>query len=33
MAEGHGKTLQSIAESRAEIFYRGELAQKIDDFS
>ncbi|MGA9174759.1 MAG: gamma-glutamyltransferase family protein [Thermoactinomyces sp.] len=29
----HAKTLQSIAESKAESFYRGELAEKIDRFS
>ncbi|WP_420832307.1 gamma-glutamyltransferase family protein [Paenibacillus humicola] len=30
---GHASTLQSIAESGAESFYRGELAEKIDRFS
>ena len=29
----HGKTLRKIAETMAEDFYRGELAQRIDDFS
>jgi gamma-glutamyltranspeptidase/glutathione hydrolase len=29
----HAKTLQSIAETKAESFYRGELAEKIDQFS
>ncbi len=29
----HAKTLRSIAESKAESFYRGELAEKIDAFS
>jgi gamma-glutamyltranspeptidase/glutathione hydrolase len=29
----HAKTLRSIAETKAESFYRGELADKIDDFS
>jgi gamma-glutamyltranspeptidase/glutathione hydrolase len=29
----HAKTLQLIAESKAESFYRGELAEKIDQFS
>lgn len=29
----HARTLQSIAETQAESFYRGELAQKIDAFS
>lgn len=29
----HGKTLRSIAETNAESFYRGELADKIDAFS
>ncbi|MBA4541481.1 gamma-glutamyltransferase family protein [Thermoactinomyces daqus] len=29
----HAKTLQSIAESKAESFYRGDLAEKIDLFS
>lgn len=29
----HARTLQAIAETRAEAFYRGELAEKIDRFS
>ncbi|MBT9154302.1 MAG: putative gamma-glutamyltransferase YwrD [Firmicutes bacterium] len=29
----HAKTLASIAETRAESFYRGELAERIDRFS
>ncbi|WP_134684340.1 gamma-glutamyltransferase family protein [Brevibacillus migulae] len=29
----HARTLRSIAESNAESFYRGELAEKIDAFS
>ncbi|MFV9510856.1 gamma-glutamyltransferase [Tepidibacillus sp. LV47] len=29
----HAKTLQSIAETKAESFYRGELAEKIHQFS
>jgi gamma-glutamyltranspeptidase/glutathione hydrolase len=29
----HAKTLRSIAETNAESFYRGELAEKIDAFS
>lgn len=29
----HAKTLQAIAETRAEAFYRGELAERIDHFS
>ncbi|WP_019120982.1 gamma-glutamyltransferase family protein [Brevibacillus massiliensis] len=29
----HAKTLRSIAETKAESFYRGELAEKIDAFS
>ena len=29
---GHAATLQSIAETKAESFYRGELAEKIDQF-
>ncbi|MGG1662377.1 gamma-glutamyltransferase family protein [Brevibacillus sp. NRS-1366] len=29
----HARTLQSIAETKAESFYRGELAEKIDQFS
>jgi gamma-glutamyltranspeptidase/glutathione hydrolase len=28
----HAKTLQSIAETKAESFYRGEIAEKIDHF-
>ncbi|WP_044893239.1 gamma-glutamyltransferase family protein [Bacillus alveayuensis] len=31
-SEGHAKTLQSIAQSNAESFYRGELAEKITSF-
>ncbi|GAA4719708.1 gamma-glutamyltransferase [Brevibacillus fulvus] len=30
---GHAQTLRSIAETKAESFYRGELAEKIDQFS
>ena len=30
---GHAQTLRSIAETKAESFYRGELADKIDAFS
>lgn len=30
---GHAATLRSIAETNAESFYRGELAEKIDQFS
>ncbi|WJQ82204.1 gamma-glutamyltransferase family protein [Brevibacillus brevis] len=30
---GHAKTLRQIAETNAESFYRGELADKIDAFS
>ncbi|WP_077624731.1 gamma-glutamyltransferase [Sediminibacillus massiliensis] len=30
---GHANTLRSIAETKAESFYRGELAEKIADFS
>ncbi|MFZ5817064.1 MAG: gamma-glutamyltransferase family protein [Bacillota bacterium] len=30
---GHARTLQLIAETRAEAFYRGELAERIDAFS
>ncbi|HEX7065724.1 MAG TPA: gamma-glutamyltransferase family protein [Bacillales bacterium] len=30
---GHASTLQSIAETKAESFYRGELAEKITQFS
>lgn len=29
----HGKTLQKIAETKAETFYRGELTEKIDAYS
>lgn len=29
----HAKTLQSIADTKAESFYKGELAEKIDRFS
>lgn len=29
----HAKTLQSIAETKSESFYRGDLAEKIDRFS
>ncbi|MCM3630887.1 gamma-glutamyltransferase family protein [Paenibacillus glycanilyticus] len=29
-SEGHARTLRSIAETKAESFYRGELADKID---
>ncbi|SEC82958.1 gamma-glutamyltranspeptidase / glutathione hydrolase [Paenibacillus sp. GP183] len=29
----HAKSLRSIAETKAESFYRGELADKIDEFS
>jgi gamma-glutamyltranspeptidase / glutathione hydrolase len=32
-SEGHAATLRSIAETNAESFYRGEIAEKIDDFS
>jgi gamma-glutamyltranspeptidase/glutathione hydrolase len=32
-APGHAQTLKSIAETNAESFYRGELAEKIDQFS
>lgn len=32
-SEGHAKTLESIAESNGESFYRGELAEKIAAFS
>jgi gamma-glutamyltranspeptidase/glutathione hydrolase len=32
-SEGHANTLRSIAETNAESFYRGELAEKIDQFS
>ncbi|MFZ3590432.1 gamma-glutamyltransferase family protein [Bacillus sp. DJP31] len=30
---GHASTLRSIAETNAESFYRGELAERIDQFS
>lgn len=30
---GHAQTLRAIAETKAESFYRGELADKIDQFS
>ena len=32
-SEDHAKTLEAIAESKAESFYRGELAERIDAFS
>lgn len=32
-SQDHAKTLQIIADSKAEAFYRGELAEKIVDFS
>ncbi|GAA0367500.1 gamma-glutamyltransferase family protein [Bacillus horti] len=32
-SEGHAKTLRSIAETKGESFYRGEIAQQIDTFS
>nr|PZN03427.1 MAG: gamma-glutamyltransferase [Bacillota bacterium] len=32
-SKDHARTLISIAESNAESFYRGELADRIDDFS
>ncbi|WP_163970683.1 gamma-glutamyltransferase family protein [Oceanobacillus halotolerans] len=32
-SEGHARTLEAIADTNAESFYRGELAQKIDQFS
>ena len=32
-SKDHARTLESIAETYAESFYRGELAEKIDDFS
>ena len=33
VAADHARTLQSIAQTKAESFYRGELAQKIHHFS
>lgn len=32
-SQGHANTLRLIAETKAEAFYRGELAEKIDAFS
>ena len=32
-SEGHARTLQAIAETKAEAFYRGALAEQIDAFS
>jgi len=32
-SEGHANTLRQIAETNGESFYRGELADKIDEFS
>ncbi len=32
-SKAHAETLRSIAETKAESFYRGELAEKIDAFS
>lgn len=32
-SEGHAQTLQRIAETKAEAFYRGEIAERIDAFS
>ncbi len=32
-SEDHGKTLKKIAETQADSFYKGELAEKIDEFS
>ncbi|MFZ3577199.1 gamma-glutamyltransferase family protein [Virgibacillus sp. DJP39] len=32
-SQGHAETLRSIAETNGESFYRGELAEKIADFS
>ncbi|WZL73853.1 gamma-glutamyltransferase family protein [Clostridiaceae bacterium 35-E11] len=32
-SHGHGETLRLIAETKAEAFYRGTLAEKIDQFS
>ncbi|MDD2218030.1 MAG: gamma-glutamyltransferase [Eubacteriales bacterium] len=33
MSEDHARTLESIGETKAESFYRGEIAEKIDAFS
>ncbi len=32
-SEGHARTLEALAASRCQSFYRGELATEIDDFS
>ncbi|MCV6605231.1 MAG: gamma-glutamyltransferase family protein, partial [Porticoccaceae bacterium] len=32
-SEAHARTLESLAQSRCESFYRGELAEKIDSFA
>ncbi|WP_121171804.1 gamma-glutamyltransferase family protein [Kushneria sinocarnis] len=32
-SEAHARTLESLAQTRCESFYRGELAEKIDAFS
>ncbi|UOF90719.1 gamma-glutamyltransferase family protein [Fodinisporobacter ferrooxydans] len=32
-SKGHASTLQAIAETNAEAFYRGEIAEQIDQFS
>lgn len=32
-SHGHARTLQLIAETKAEAFYRGELAEKLDAYS
>ncbi|MGJ9385166.1 gamma-glutamyltransferase family protein [Salipaludibacillus sp. CF4.18] len=32
-SEGHARTLELIGETKGEAFYRGELADKIDEFS
>lgn len=32
-SKGHAETLKAIAETNAEVFYRGRLAEKIDEFS
>lgn len=32
-SQGHADTLRSIAETNAESFYRGDIADKIDEFS